>query len=99
MIEISFEDIKLFIEQTVGVAVLDIGKESADFVCHYLSHDEYEMAFEALFIEVMKLKSPPLIDLKMANEIAIFLRLNEETVFYPNFWPDFEKFTSEYLTE
>lgn len=37
----------------------NLDKESIDAIKHYLEYGEYEMAFEGLFIEIMKLSLKP----------------------------------------
>jgi hypothetical protein len=50
------------------------------------------MAFEGLFIEIMKLKVVPKFDLLECRKIGIFLKLNEDSVFDYDFWIKFDNF-------
>ena len=61
--------------------------ETNESINHYLNHDEYEMAFEGLFIEIMKTnvwiskKS-----ILFYIDIGIQLSLDKESVFEQDFW-------------
>ena len=68
--------------------------EEINAVEHYLKHSEFEIAFEGLFIEIMKMKTPSIIDYKKSKEIAEVLRLNEESVFDSDFWIKFERYVN-----
>lgn len=72
-----------------------LDKEAIDFVQHYIEHDEYEMAFEGLFIEIMKLEEIPKIDLFKSKEIGKSLKMNEESVFDFDFWNKFDNYVKE----
>lgn len=85
----SFKDFIQFILTTVQS---ELDKESIESVTHYIDHDEYEMAFEGLFLEIMKLKSVPDIDLVKSREVGKSLKLNEEAVFDYLFWEKFESY-------
>lgn len=69
-----------------------LDREAVQAVNHYIDHDEYEMAFEGLFIEIMKFKEVLDINKKETGEIAYLLKLNEESVFESDFWSRFQKF-------
>lgn len=57
---------------------------------HYLKHDEYEMAFEGLIIELIKNKiQPDSFDFINWKEIAVFYNLDKCSVFLINFWNEF----------
>lgn len=64
----------------------DFDQETVDYVSHYVNHAEYEMAFEILFTEIMRLKYKPNVDWRMAKEVGLSLNLNKETVYDNYFW-------------
>jgi len=56
---------------------------------HYLDHDEYEMAFEGLFIDLMEAGFwPPDLSLSYYLEVGKNLGLEKESTFHPNFWEE-----------
>jgi hypothetical protein len=76
-----------------------VNKSDLEFVTHYIDHGEYEMAFEALCLLLIERKKYPLgFNFKKTKEIAIFLKLNIETVYDDEFWKKFiiwgESFTT-----
>jgi hypothetical protein len=89
----NHKKISEFIKSTLNQLDKTLDEESINSVNHYLDHNEYEMAFEGLFIEIMQLQSIPQIDLIKAREIAEDLNLNNESVFDFSFWNKFELFT------
>ncbi len=66
--------------------------ETINTIHHYINHDEYEMAFEGLFIEIMKLNISLKIDLETYWNIAESLNLSNGTFFDPDFWYKFQIF-------
>jgi hypothetical protein len=50
------------------------------------------MAFEGLFIAIMKFDPVPLKDWRQSTEIAIKLKLNEGSIYEEVFWPRFSKY-------
>ncbi|MDY6930104.1 MAG: MafI family immunity protein [Pseudomonadota bacterium] len=73
------------------VGLLDT--ETVESVQHYLDHSEYELAFEGLFIELMKVdavleKDESEIYLKLAMELG----LDRDSVFDGKFWEKFKAF-------
>ncbi len=66
-------------------------------VRHYINYDEYEMAFEGLFIELMSLNEKLNIDYSESYKIALLLKLNEETVFDANFLEEISSFYIRFL--
>lgn len=70
-----------------------LSPEARQGVEHFLSHDEYEMAFEGLTIELMTLKeeiSPD--DRRCCVSLARRLGLVQDSVFDPNFWTKLSRF-------
>lgn len=88
----ELNEINNFIRKTLSLVKCDLDEESYNAVEHYLNHDEYEMAFEGLFIELIQSKSKPIIDFKNSRKIALALGLDKESVFDGDFWIKFEKF-------
>ena len=71
----------------------DLDDESIDAVLHYLEHDEYEMAFEGLFIELIKVNA--VLSVEDANKclkIGENLGINKDSVFDMNFWQKLNTF-------
>ncbi len=93
MVNDIWKNIEVFIKDTLSLTTEYLDIESIEFIEHYLKYDEYEMAFEALFIEIIKMKHLPTIDFNKSLEIAMHLKLNEESIFEPDFWNKFEKYT------
>ncbi len=90
----DWNNIEEFIKKTLEIVRRELNQESIEGVEHYLNHDEYEMAFEGLFIEIMKLKKLPELDMKESEEVALRLKLDEESIFDANFWDKFKTFTT-----
>lgn len=84
-----------FIQSTLALVQFDLDKESIDAINHYLRYDEYEMAFEGLFIEIMSLETIPAVDIARSKEVGQLLKLNEESVFDSNFWRNFEDYVKK----
>lgn len=67
--------------------------ESITFVQHYLDHGEYEMAFEGLFIELMKANAQiDKCELEKYFKLGQDLHLDEDSVFDGSFWDKFKEF-------
>lgn len=61
--------------------------ETLDSVEHFIAHDEYEMAYEGLFIELMKIHfNPSDIDMNIYLKIGEILNLDKESIFDSEFW-------------
>ena len=68
--------------------------DSKAWVQHYLDHSEYEMAFEGLFIELMKLDPKPMdINFRTFIELGKTLGLEKDSVLDADFWSKFMQFT------
>lgn len=91
------ELVKQFIQNTLSIVESKLDDDSVNSILHYLQHDEYEMAFEGLFLEIMRFDKSPQIDLDLAKKIAVFLKLDEESVFDFDFWMKFKQFTGGVL--
>jgi hypothetical protein len=84
------KNIKEFIQLVLKLVESKLDNESIDYVNHYINHDEYEMAFEGLFLEIMKFEKIPEIDFLKSKEIGELLKLDEESVFDFDFWNKFK---------
>ena len=93
MKENTWNYIQAFIHSALKTARPELDEESIEAVQHYLDHDEYEMAFEGLFIEIMKLQNVPEINFRESREVAKLLNLHKESVFDTDFWSKFDDFT------
>ena len=94
MKNIDFEYVKEFINSIIEFLKNILDNDTLDSVRHYLNHGEYEMAFEGLFIEIMKLNKVPKIDFSKSREIGQLLKLDEDSVFDFEFWKKFEEYTA-----
>ncbi|OPH55975.1 hypothetical protein BC351_29205 [Paenibacillus ferrarius] len=64
--------------------------EGIDEVLHYFRHDEYEMAFEGLLIELTNIrKYPSNFDYSEWKELGEHYRLDKEVVFDNSIWEKF----------
>ena len=88
----TWTEIKEYIEELLNDRKDDFDNETISFIRHYLKHDELEMAFEALFIEIIKLKKYSFNNTKKAKDIALILKLDKESIFDSVFWKKFEFF-------
>lgn len=96
MENIDFEYAKRFINSTVELLKDTLDKDTIEAVRHYLIHDECEMAFEGLFIEIMNLTQAPEIDFIKSREVAKLLKLDKESVFDYNFWENFNEYVTQH---
>jgi hypothetical protein len=92
--EKDWEFIKSSIEAILNSVSHKLERSLIEQVLHYIEHDEFEMAFEILFIELMNTKHLPLLDYKKSRQIGELLELDKETIFDPSFWEKFIDFTS-----
>lgn len=70
-----------------------LNDESVRAVTHYLNHDEYEMAFEGLFLDLMEVnifENPEI--LEQCYILGKLLGLDKESVFDVDFWKKFSEF-------
>lgn len=84
------------IERYIQSVVLDfenrLDKDVIAEINHYLKHEEYEIAYEGLFLEIMKLKPMPSIDWTKSKHIAKLLNLDKESVLDDRFWAKISEF-------
>lgn len=60
-------------------------------IMRYIEHDEYEIAFEGLVLELMQAgKKPRDFDPETWRNVGVALGLAEESVLLPNFWEKFQ---------
>jgi hypothetical protein len=88
-----------FIKEVLSIVTPDLEKDLIFFVDHYLYHAGYEMAFEGLFIAIMKFDTVPLIDWNRSAEMAKKLKLNEETIYDEGFWSRFSKYIEDKIND
>jgi hypothetical protein len=69
--------------------------KNKDAILHYLNYEEYEMAFELLFLELINNKINPKINIFECEKIAVQLKLNEHTIFDDNFWIKFKTYLND----
>ena len=85
-IECDFHLCKNYINKVLESVSKHLNDESYFSVTHYLSVDEYEMAFELLFTHIIYDKIPATIDEQECLSIELMLRLDKESVYDPSFW-------------
>ncbi|WDR87345.1 hypothetical protein [Burkholderia ambifaria] len=74
-----------------------LGQETVDAVRHFIDHDEYEMAYEGLFIDLMNIAfDPNEISVDIYRKIGEDLNLKEESVFEEGFWEKFEGYLDKW---
>ncbi|WP_175699494.1 hypothetical protein [Burkholderia ambifaria] len=74
-----------------------LGQETVDAVRHFIDHDEYEMAYEGLFIDLMNIGfDPNEISVDIYRKIGEDLNLKEESVFEERFWEKFEGYLDKW---
>lgn len=73
-----------------------ISKEGGDLAFDYIEHDEPELAFEALFLSLMKVNYlPASLDKNKWRSIGKYLHLDGEGVLDADFWSKFLKFLGD----
>ena len=95
MKEIDWKYIKESLEIILSLVDSKLEKHLIAHIEHYIKYDEFEMAFEVLFTEIIKLENISLIDYKKVEEIGKLLKLDKETVFDPDFWGSFISFINK----
>ena len=82
-----------YIIEVLSIVKPHLEKDLILFVDHYLYHAEYEMAFEGLFLAIMKLGPAPPLDWRRSTEMAKKLNLNKESIYDEDFWSRFSKYS------
>jgi hypothetical protein len=92
----DFERAIRFITQTLQQVEALISAEMAGWVRHYLKHDEYEMAFELLFLAIMEQPRPAVVDFVKALNMATEFPFDEDGGIYDyHFFSKLAKYTAE----
>ncbi|GGD66934.1 hypothetical protein CO662_28305 [Rhizobium anhuiense] len=86
----DFEPIDQFVRSVMSRADLDA--ESVEAIGLYLDNREYEMAFEGLFLELIKSRKTIKLNASECIGMARQLKLDKETVFDHQFWSKFETY-------
>ncbi|MFU6375384.1 hypothetical protein ACM792_09370 [Metapseudomonas otitidis] len=79
-------EIRNWISEKLMLIRSDISKEAFSDISHYMTHGEYEMAFEYLLLEVMDLKLNEKFIGGEVMEIAVCLGLDRDYHYDENFW-------------
>ncbi|WIM40532.1 hypothetical protein PO903_06580 [Paenibacillus sp. PK4536] len=80
------EKLKRFIHMSESILSL----EGLETVTHYFEHDEYEMSFEGLVIELYTSKMYTVkFDFTEWKELALAFGLDKESIFDEKFWDNF----------
>jgi hypothetical protein len=88
--------IEKFIKSSLSTVQSELDSETVDSVNHYLDNAEYEMAFEGLFIEIMKLRNKySVIELSEVEKVGRLLKLHEHSTFDDMFWDKLESYLKE----
>ncbi|MBP1967573.1 hypothetical protein [Paenibacillus aceris] len=78
------------LERYIEASKALLASEGIDEVLHYFRHDEYEMAYEGLLIELTNIGEYPLnIDFLEWKELGEHYRLDKEFVFDSFIWEKF----------
>ncbi|MDP9807884.1 hypothetical protein J2W42_000722 [Rhizobium tibeticum] len=86
----NFKAINEFVRSTMSRADLDA--ESVEVIGLYLDNREYEMAFEGLFLELIKSGRSIKLNTSECMGMARQLKLDKETAFDYQLWSKFEAF-------
>lgn len=89
--EDTFEIVEKFINQFLDANSCIIDDAAVKHVKHYLHHNENEMAFELLILEIMKQSALVHWDDEKVLKCALFLELDKESVYDDDF---FKKLTT-----
>lgn len=97
--EPDFAHASEFITHTLQQVEALISTEQAGYVRHYLRYDEYEMAFELLFLAIMDHPAPAGVDFAMALNIGTALRLDVEdgSIYEVDFFKKLSTYAAEAL--
>ncbi len=85
------------LENYIALSESLISEDGLQEVKHFFEHDEYEMAFEGLVIELMTInKYPEQYNYEEWKNMALKFGLDKESVFDGEFWNKFEKWGRKY---
>lgn len=91
--DLTDEAISKDLKRLIDACRPHISKDGADLARHYVDHDEAEMAFEAVFLDLMEARHlPASLDREKWTAIGEHLHLDEESVLDSRFWTKFENF-------
>jgi len=85
-----FEAAETFIRSNVDRIGIDT--EGRREILRYLDNREYEMAFEGLFLELIRSTRPGDLDPALCRNLGIALGLDRHSVFDGQFWEKFEHY-------
>jgi len=84
--ENTFEIVKKFINQLLNANNCIIDSAVVKHVEHYLRHNENEIAFELLILEIMKQSAPVRWNAEKVFKCALFLELDKESIYDDDFF-------------
>ena len=96
--EKDWEQLVTEIQSEIDANVSCIPVERINDIQHYLAHDEYSMAFEYLFLELIERTGAKLtLGPEKANEMALLFNLNDENecMIDGAFWGKFQTFLAK----
>ncbi|KLV04647.1 hypothetical protein ABT56_14410 [Photobacterium aquae] len=92
----EFIDISIAKEKVQAILDLCLGslcEDAVSEIVHYIEHNEPEIAFEGLFIELIQLGVlPKNVDKTSCIELGEYLNLDSESVLGDEFWSKFIAF-------
>jgi thiazole synthase ThiGH ThiG subunit len=91
----AYQEAADFTRLALGQVQYDLVPVEVVEIKHFLSHDECEMAFEGLFISIMKAGVGSKVDLAKALEIGRALELDQHSVWDDLFWSKFTAYIQE----
>lgn len=90
--ENTFEIAEKYINQLLDANSCIIDDAVVKHVKHYLHHNENEMAFELLVLEVIEHSKAVIWDSEKVLKCALFLELDKESVYDDNFFEKLVKY-------
>ena len=97
---------QIYIEATIKINELielcraKLDSETIDAVQHYIKHDEFEMAFEGLFLDILIMDYwPEGLNIDNYCRVGYKLCLSTESVFDVNFWEKLMLFNTAHNTQ
>ncbi|RFS21178.1 hypothetical protein DVR12_17750 [Chitinophaga silvatica] len=90
--KIDWQFVTDFIVEVLSKVQVYLDQEAINTITMYLTYDEYEMAFEILYLKIMELQNTPPINLAKSLEVGKLLKLDEYAVFDGGFWNKFEHY-------
>ncbi|WP_433958656.1 hypothetical protein [Cytobacillus horneckiae] len=93
MIEESYKSLKYFI----SMSKKSLPIEALEAIMHYFEHDEFELCFEGLVIELINNQSyPERFNFLEWKKVALEYQLDKESAFDGYFWGRFTKWGESY---